>query len=134
MEQKQANLFRQGDVLFIRLNDKPIKKKADFKLSVADGIRETTQFIGKAKWIKKPKKAVFAYGEVTGHAHQVIEADLDKIKVLTNDDGTVRIMEVNDEVTVKHEEHDPIILPPGDYEIRTQREYDPERGFRQVLD
>jgi hypothetical protein len=35
--------------------------------------------------------------------------------------------------TIVHEEHGPITLPPGDYQITIQREYEPE-SIRNVQD
>jgi len=38
-------------------------------------------------------------------------------------------------VLLKHQEHSPIKLPPGDYKIGIQREYDPfEQIIREVAD
>ncbi|MGH9523996.1 MAG: hypothetical protein ACRD3E_15850 [Terriglobales bacterium] len=39
----------------------------------------------------------------------------------------------SDGVRIVHEEHAPIVLPPGDYEIVRQREYSPEE-IRNVAD
>lgn len=71
-------------------------------------------------------RVILAYGEVTGHAHavdgevQLLAADLEEMEQ--------RFLRVEGEhgAEVVHEEHGTITLPPGDYEVRRQREYAPE--------
>ena len=70
-------------------------------------------------------RVILAYGEVTGHAHAVVgdvellAADLEEMEL--------RFLRVEGEMAeVVHEEHGTITLPPGDYEVRRQREYAPE--------
>lgn len=106
-------LYRQGDVLFTRINALP------------DGARKTRQ------------NATVAYGEVTGHSHAIAEADRQTAEVLEIGNGLY--MHVSEEgislegITIQHEEHGPITLPPGDYEVTIQREYTPQ-GISSVLD
>lgn len=109
---KQKMLVRQGDVMFIPINRLP------------DGPQ------------KKRDNGTAAYGEVTGHSHRL--SDLDAAEVLEIGDGLfVRVSESGGVsipgATFIHEEHLPVTLEPGDYEIRIQREYQPE-GVRSVLD
>ena len=61
--------------------------------------------------MKKAKKVrlVLAEGETTGHAH-VVEG----VRELEGVDGDKRF-EVDAPVTVRHEEHKPITVPPGTY-------------------
>lgn len=96
---------RQGDVFVVRVN--PSKSKERLKA------------------IEKDKnRTVLAYGEVTGHAHAIAEdtAALWETAVgMTN-----RLLEVTKEVVLRHEEHDPITIKPGLFEIVRQREYAPE--------
>lgn len=106
--------FRQGDVLFIRRDSIPA---------------------GKAK---KREDGAVAYGEVTGHSHRL--ADLATAEVLEVGGGIfVRVSEEGISIdggpgaTFIHEEHGPVSLAPGDYEIRIQREYSPEE-IRSVID
>ena len=107
----KKKLIRQGDVMFI-----PIAK-----LPAGDR--------------KKRSNGTVAYGEVTGHAHRL--ADLASAEVLEIGDGLfVHISEDGVRIegaTFQHEEHLPVTLPPGDYEIRIQREYAPDQ-IRNVLD
>jgi hypothetical protein len=37
-------------------------------------------------------------------------------------------------VSLVHEEHDRLVVAPGLYEVRRQREYAPSRGFWRVSD
>jgi hypothetical protein len=74
-------------------------------------------------------KIVLAYGETTGHAH-VIEDEC--AESFVDVDGNLFIS-TEEPVTVKHEEHSDIALPPGIYKITHQREYTPEE-VRRVQD
>lgn len=109
--------FRQGDVL----------------------IRTTTRTpSAHATHVLDAGRTILAYGEVTGHAHEVIAGT-----VITDDavpaqqlfeepDGT-RILVVRRDVALRHQEHDLITIPPNTYEVIRQREYTPE-AIRQVTD
>lgn len=72
------------------------------------------------------KSKILAEGELTGHAHRTIAEDsFVENNVLAAPKGT----------TVKHEEHNPIKLPPGEYDISIVREYDHfAEEARQVID
>lgn len=98
-------MWRQGDVFIIKIASLPSGSK-------------------------HPQKPVLAEGEVTGHAHRLERAmDASVISV-----GGARYLEVTaDEVTVVHEEHGPVTVPHGLYEIRIQREYHPQE-IRHVVD
>lgn len=72
---------------------------------------------------KVQARIVLALGEATGHAH-VIEAPPDDAIELTTTDNE-RFLRIVAPVRVTHEEHAPIELPPGEYRISIQREYDP---------
>ena len=67
----------------------------------------------------KAGRAIVAYGEVTGHCHEVIG---DGVEVFERE-GTLYVSAPNGG-TIQHEEHKPITLPPGNYEIGIVREYD----------
>lgn len=104
--------FRQGDVF----------------IEATSGIDES-----KLKKVNPDnKRVILAYGEVTGHAHAIDFNDA----VLFEVPGTVpprRMLKVTKETTLRHEEHGPIQLPTGWFEIKLQREYTPE-AIRNVLD
>lgn len=82
---------------------------------------------------------IVAHSE-TGHNH-VIE-NRPNIAMFTTGDPMIsylRVIECTDaaETIIKHlrtfDTHESILIPPGDYEIRRQREYTPE-GWRRVED
>lgn len=71
--------------------------------------------------IKKARNQPLAYGEVTGHSHRVVGV----ADVYVDEDGTPSFLEVKGDSRIVHEEHKPIELEEGFYEIRQQREYRP---------
>ncbi len=100
-------LYRQGDVLFRRVVAVPKKDR------------------------KKRKDGVIAYGEATGHTHAV--ADLEAAEVYDVGDQCFLSVTAEGGVSIVHQEHGPILLPQGDYQITIQREYTPEE-IRNVVD
>lgn len=96
-------MYRQGDVLI-----RPVEK-------IPTGLEEVPLDHG---------RVILAYGEATGHAHAVI-GDVEFLAAdLQEMEG--RFLRVEQEARVVHDEHDTVTLPPGDYEIARQREYQPE--------
>ena len=77
-------------------------------------------------------RLILAYGEVTGHAHEVTldvasaggAADLSP--ALFVEDNGRRLLYVNAPCALVHQEHGAIALLPGCYEVVRQREYSPE--------
>lgn len=106
-------MARQGDVLIRRVG------------AIPDGAVQEDA---------KDNRIVLAYGEVTGHAHAIAERTASAF-TMSDAAGTVRrfLKVVGRSATVRHEEHAPIELPPGFYEIGIQREYTPE-AIRNVAD
>jgi len=105
-------LFRQGDVLLIGVEALP---HTVVPATPADG------------------RVVLAYGEVTGHAHAIWS---DRVHFF-REDGTGRgFIQVygSEPVALTHEEHDPISLNPGTYEVVRQREYEPKARPRAIAD
>lgn len=88
----------QGDVFFTEVNEIPKKATAV---------------------MKKARGYIIAEGEATGHAH-IIDDDIK----LYEKDGTLYLRTLNP-VEVRHEEHRPVSLPPGIWQIGIVREYDP---------
>jgi hypothetical protein len=78
---------------------------------------------------KKLKKSVLAEGETTGHAH-VLDMP---VEVTEREDGA-REFSLPKKAIVKHEEHEPVTLPAGDYVSDIVRESDPFEGERKVQD
>ena len=65
-------------------------------------------------------RIVLAYGEATGHAHAVRGNGATLVA-----DGDERYLRVASAVTLDHEEHAAIEVPPGTYRVVIQREYVP---------
>ncbi|MCW3054124.1 MAG: hypothetical protein JWN14_3294 [Chthonomonadales bacterium] len=98
---KPKPMFRQGDVLIVQtvaipMDAKPTKRDAG--------------------------RVILAYGEVTGHAHAIVEPEVVKLSA-----GIEEYLQVAEASEVRHEEHATIPVPAGDYRIIHQREYTPER-------
>jgi hypothetical protein len=64
------------------------------------------------------KRVVLAHGE-SGHSHVVEEDEAELIEI-----GGRMLLNLTKEATVKHEEHKPIKLEPGIWEIGRVKEYD----------
>ena len=86
--------------------------------------------------------AIVAFGEVTGHKHQVNMKDMAKEAGVTLSMGYNRkaginvpdgFQVLNEAVTITHEEHDPVKLPPGYYMVRIVREHDHIAGRTQYV-
>jgi hypothetical protein len=103
----KRNIYRQGDVLLQRI----------------DRLPENAQPV---EW---KNRVVFAYGEVTGHAH-AISTRYAQMYAWEND----RLLEIKPGAELVHEEHATIKLPEGYYKVIQQREYVPEAAPRDVAD
>ena len=103
-------IYRQGDVLIITVAGVPDK---------AQPVERDQQRI------------ILAYGEVTGHAHAILDLETELLSVADQVDRWLRVGGTGAQVV--HEEHATISLPPGSYQVRIQREYSPE-AIRRVVD
>lgn len=84
--------------------------------------------------MEKIKDNCIAYGEATGHAHELIgqPEDFDLRRDVKN---KVEYLKVHNVIFLKHQEHAPVELKPGNYRFGRQLEYDPfEKHVRQVVD
>ncbi len=73
-----------------------------------------------------------AYGEATGHAHKLFGGEFELRECPKT---RVKHLTVVKEVVLRHQEHSPVIIPPGHFRIGIQKEYDPfEKISRQVQD
>ena len=77
----------------------------------------------------------FAYGEVTGHSHCIVE-DRAEMCEMYEKDGEIYVRALGD-LPVKHEDHDPAattsVLPKGwEGRVVIAKEYDEEGDFRVV--
>lgn len=117
-------MFRQGDVLIEEVSRLPNEKK----------LEEVPREGG---------RVILAHGEVTGHAHALTDPSvvLMSLKVPvqarvggTNNETEERYLKVGKVSTLRHEEHGPIDLPPGNYKVTIQRQWDQTRGWTNVID
>ena len=102
---RRPKVWRQGDVFIIAIDELPTEGRSE-------------------------RRPVLAEGEVTGHAHRLSEP---KSGQVFSAKGRLYLEVLGETATVVHEEHGPITLPRGGYEVRIQREYSPEE-IRRVMD
>jgi hypothetical protein len=107
---KNGKMFRQGDVLLMAV------------AAIPAGAKDVTP----------EGRIVLAYGEVTGHAHAIADAP-PAVKPKLWDAGAERFLQVVETTALQHEEHAPVEIPPGNYQIVHQVEYAPEE-IRRVAD
>lgn len=69
---------------------------------------------------KKLKHLTLALGEATGHHHTITEGEAE----LYEKDGILFLRVESEKATLTHQEHDPIVIEKGDYEIGIVKEYD----------
>ena len=119
------NTIRQGDVLLVKTDKLP------------EGCKEVPHVGG---------AIVLAFGEVTGHKHQIADwKDAGRLarnalhgakvraRLLEAPNGA-RFLEVVKPVTLKHEEHSPAKIAPGLYELPAQMEHSVGNIPRRVAD
>jgi hypothetical protein len=100
--------YRQGDLLFKQVKAIP----AGGKVRASGHILE---------------------GEATGHIHRVVETQLAEAEVLDCGAGLFMSVTAEGGVSIVHEDHATLVLPPGNYEVVRQREYSPTE-IRNVCD
>lgn len=100
--------YRQGDVLLVSVDEVPA------------AVKEVARDRG---------RVVLAYGEATGHAHTIAE---ESATLVSAEQAEELYLLVNGEapVALVHEEHGTVMVEPGSYEVRRQREYAPEENRR----
>ena len=115
------NKYQQGDVVLFQVDDETFKEHSKSGGNVID---YNTQ---------SHNNPILAFGEVTGHLHQIHMKDM-----LAEAEVTLHMsrwgkegkdvpdaFEVREEpVTLTHEEHNPLDVPPGKYVVRIVREFD----------
>jgi len=69
---------------------------------------------------KKLAHLTLAEGEATGHHHTITEGKAE----LYEHEGTLFLKVKSEEAKLTHQEHKPITLPKGDWEIGIVQEYD----------
>jgi len=121
--------YQQGDVVMFKVNEKYFEEHTrqgkECKVGYQGG---------------KNEHAIVAFGEVTGHKHQVNMANMLESAGVTLHMGYNRQAGVdvpdgfviqNEGIILTHEEHDPLELPPGKYIVRIVREFDHIAGRTQ---
>jgi len=93
-----GKIYRQGDVLFKKIESLPKKKR-------------------------KLDTDIIVRGEATGHAHCLVNGDI--YVAVIEAIGPINFIKAKKGAKIVHEEHDTIELEPGIYEVTRQREYDP---------
>ena len=106
-------MYRQGDVLVL-----PIEPAA-----LPAGLVEAPR--------DRRGRMVLTRGEATGHAH--VASGSGVTLLCPGDDLETLFLSVKGYGRLGHEEHGPIALPAGDYQVIRQREYVPG-SVRPVLD
>jgi hypothetical protein len=101
-------IYRQGDVLLIKVEKLP---KEATKIERENGL------------------LILAKGESTGHHHSIASR---QAKLLRDTQGAMYLTLLV-YAYLKHQEHEKIKLPPGDYLVKRQIEYSPE-AIRNVAD
>jgi hypothetical protein len=109
----RGGLIRQGDVLLVPVG------------SVPGGQGEMVSG-------RRAERHVLAEGEATGHAHVVSGSGLELVEWERPRRWAAperrRYLVVEAEATLVHQEHLPLVVPAGVYEVRRQREYRPQRA------
>jgi hypothetical protein len=89
-------------------------RQGDIFFSVCDKIP--------SKGLKKKTDNIFAYGEMTGHAHK-LTTNISDCESYVDENGDIFIRS-DKEMTVGHDEHDTIVLPANEWIcVSRQREY-----------
>lgn len=90
---------------------------------------KTKKLVTIFKSLKHDKTGALMKSPVTGHCHK-----LNNGKLYRSKEG-VRYVESAGKATLTHEEHNPIKVPKGFYEVKTVQEYDHfEEESRNVID
>jgi len=121
------NKYQQGDVVMFQVDDETFEK-----YSTAQGSDNVIDYNTQSH-----NNPILAFGEVTGHLHQIHMKDMLDAAEVTLHMGRFReagkdvpeAFEVREEtVTLTHEEHNPLDVPPGKYVVRIVREFDHMTG------
>jgi hypothetical protein len=113
---KEEKKWRHGDVY-------GIASDVDVKALIANG-----------KKIEGKDSNVLAYGEVTGHMHE-IDAAPQFFQRYEMDGKKFLVVSAEGGISIKHAEHGTGVIPPGVWEERIDREFDYlTHEFRRVAD
>lgn len=120
MSKRGKRLLRQGDVLLVPVDELPQDSLAVDEDHAA-------------------REHVLAEGEATGHSHVLEGTDVRRVVLHRSQRWApplrwTYVVVEHDGAILKHEEHLPIPVEAGVYEVRRQREYQPSRRWVQVVD
>src|SRR5438270_10270599 len=104
-------IFRQGDVLVREVSPRDFARHG-------------------AELAPEKGRMILARGEATGHNHSL---DAHVGRMFEDSRPGVCYLLLDDQGLLEHQEHSPISLPKGVYEVIRQREYEPRRN-RYVVD
>jgi len=94
---------------------KKMKQQGDVILTRIDRVP-----IGDTQVIKDKRGFVLAEGEATGHYHGIApDTDAELVRI-----GERLLLTLNEPAELKHQEHKPITLEPGIWEVGIVREWD----------
>jgi hypothetical protein len=102
MKKQMSKQYRQGDVLLVEI-DQPLRTVKP--INPEEG------------------RIILARSELSGHAYAIQEGE-GAVKFFEGV-GDRRYLFLTEIGRLEHEEHGPIVLESGWYEVRRQREYDP---------
>jgi hypothetical protein len=114
-----GRLYRQGDVLLQRVD------LSDNPRAAIDAARRPARVYQRISGAAGP--IVLAKGEASGHARV-----LEQVAAILHDydEGSIRLLELGEAGVLRHEEHAPITLPPGTYQVIRQREWSDDDAER----
>jgi len=76
--------------------------------------------------LKKRDNPILAYGEVTGHAHKIMDPPFSELDSFVDEQGDIYVRCQTQDISISHDEHDVVTLPQNKWICVTrQREYDP---------
>jgi hypothetical protein len=97
------NPIRQGDVILTPVESGELAQRQPAPLDRAQRLNHLT----------------LAEGEVTGHRHRIADGEAE----LYERNGTLYLSVRSESARLVHEEHKPIDIPRGLWQVRIQREY-----------
>lgn len=101
----KKRIFRHGDVLIKEIDALP-------------------------RGLEKLDSNVLAEGEITGHSHRLVGNS----QVFQDKKGD-KFFKINQQTTLVHQEHEPITIEEGIFEVLIEREYSPfDEEIRTVMD
>lgn len=109
--------FRQGDVFLEEVDPKTVPTK------------------GRITIPKDGNRTILAYGEVTGHAHAILDPeDVEQGTEFFEFENGERFLVTPRGISLVHEEHGTIELPPAMFRVTIQREYQEDGSWQAVMD